>query len=84
MIDNNNEEKLKLYEALSDFECNEYVTSQLLKSRTGDLIDKESVLRDAYNAGYSTGFYQHGGREPEEPEHSTLSGGDDKKEPAAE
>lgn len=84
MIDNFNDEKRKIYESLAEFEGNEYVTSQLLKSRSGDLIDKEQILSEAYNAGYGSGFYQHVGREPEEPEHSTLSGGDDKEEPAAE
>lgn len=84
MIDNYNNEKLELYKALSDFENNDYVTSQLLKSRSGDLIDKEYILDEAYQAGYSAGFYQHGGREPVEPEPSTLSGDADKKEPAAE
>ena len=84
MIDNYNDEKMKIYEALSEFEDNDYIISQLLKSRSGDLIDKSQVLSDAYNAGYSAGFYYHGGQEPVEPEHSTLSGGDNKNEPAAE
>lgn len=84
MIDNYNDEKLKLYEALSEFEDNDYVISQLLKSRSGDLIDKEYILNEAYQAGYSAGFYQHGGQEPVEPEPSTPSGGADKEEPAAE
>lgn len=81
MVDNYNEEKMKIYEALSDFEGNEFVTSQLLKSRSGDLIDKEQILIDAYNAGYNTGFFHHVGQEPVEPEPTTLSGGDGKEEP---
>ena len=75
MIDNYNEEKRKIYEALSEFESNEYVVDRLQKARVGDLIDKEQILTDAYNAGYSTSFFQHGGREPVEPEPSTPSGG---------
>lgn len=75
MIDNYNDEKRKLYEALSEFESDDYVVDRLQKARVGDLIDKEQILRDAYNAGYATSFFQHGGREPEEPEHSTPSGG---------
>ncbi len=84
MIDNYNEQKLEIYKALADFECDDYVTSQLLKSKSGDLIDKETILNEAYNAGYSAGFFRHAGREPEEPEHSNLSGGDEKEEPAGE
>lgn len=75
MIDNYNDEKRKIYEALSEFESNDYVIDRLQKARVGDLIDKEQILSDAYNAGYSTSFFQHVGREPEEPEHSTPSGG---------
>ena len=84
MIDNYNDEKMEIYKALSEFEGNEFVTSQLLKSRSGDLIDKESIFSDAYNAGYNTSFYHHEGRQPVEPEPSTLSGGDDKDEPVSE
>ena len=75
MVDNYNDEKRKIYEALSEFETNDYVNDRLQKARVGDLIDKEQILTDAYNAGYATSFFQHGGREPEEPEHSTPSGG---------
>lgn len=74
MIDNYNDEKRKIYEALSEFESNEYVVDRLQKARVGDLIDKEQILSDAYNAGYSTSFFQHAGREPVEPEAPTLSG----------
>ena len=84
MIDNYNEEKLKIYEALSEFEGNEYVTDRLQQARVGDLIDKEQILTDAYNAGYATGFFQHGGREPAEPEPSTSSGDVEKDEVNAE
>lgn len=75
MIDNYNDEKRKIYEALSEFESNDYVIDRLQKARVGDLIDKEQILTDAYNAGYSTSFFQHGGREPEKPEPPTSSGG---------
>lgn len=75
MIDNYNDEKRKIYEALSEFESNEYVVDRLQKARVGDLIDKEQILTDAYNAGYSTSFFQHGERELVEPEQPTLSGG---------
>lgn len=84
MIDNYNDHKREIYSLLSEFESDDYVTSQLLKSRSGDLIDKETILTDAYNSGYAAGFYQHGGQEPEEPEPSTLSGDVDKDEPAVE
>lgn len=84
MIDNYNEEKLKIYEALSEFEGNEYVTDRLQQARVGDLIDKEQILTDAYNAGYATGFFRHGGREPVEPEPSTSSGDVEKNEVNAE
>lgn len=80
MIDNYNDEKRKIYEALSEFECNDYVVDRLQQARVGDLIDKEQILTDAYNAGYATGFFQHGRREPAEPEDSTLSGGVEKEE----
>lgn len=78
MIDNYNDEKRKIYEALSEFESNEYVIDKLQKARVGDLIDKEQILTDAYNAGYATSFFQHGERELAEPEPSTSSGGAEK------
>lgn len=80
MIDNYNDEKRKIYEALSEFESNEYVVDRLQKARVGDLIDKEQILSDAYNAGYSTSFFQHGVREHAEPEPPTLSGDVEKNE----
>ena len=80
MIDNYNDEKRKIYETLSEFETNDYVNDRLQKARVGDLIDKEQILSDAYNAGYATSFFQHGGRQTEEPEHSTLSGDVEKNE----
>lgn len=80
MIDNYNDEKRKIYEALSEFESNDYVIDRLQKARVGDLIDKEQILSDAYNAGYSTSFFQHVGRQSEEPEHSTVSGDVEKDE----
>lgn len=80
MIDNYNDEKRKIYEALSEFESNDYVIDRLQKARVGDLIDKEQILSDAYNAGYATGFFQHGRREPVEPEPPTSSGGVEKDE----
>lgn len=84
MIDNYNDEKRKIYEALSEFESNDYVIDRLQKARVGDLIDKEQILTDAYNAGYSTSFFQHGGQEPVEPEPSTSSGGVENNESNAE
>lgn len=80
MIDNYNDEKRKIYEALSEFETNDYVNDKLQKARVGDLIDKEQILIDAYNAGYATNFFQHGVREHEEPEPSTSSGDVEKDE----
>lgn len=80
MIDNYNDEKRKIYEALSEFESDDYVVDRLQKARVGDLIDKEQILTDAYNAGYATSFFQHVGLEPEEPEPSTSSGGVEKDE----
>ena len=80
MIDNYNDEKRKIYESLSEFESNEYVVDRLQKARVGDLIDKEQILTDAYNAGYATSFFQHGERELVEPETSTSSGGAEKEE----
>lgn len=80
MIDNYNDEKRKIYEALSEFETNDYVNDRLQKARVGDLIDKEQILIDAYNAGYATSFFQHGVQEHGEPEHSTSSGDVEKDE----
>lgn len=80
MIDNYNDEKRKIYEALSEFESNEYVVDRLQKARVGDLIDKEQILTDAYNAGYATSFFQHGERELVEPEPPTSSGGAEKED----
>lgn len=80
MIDNYNDEKRKIYEALSEFESNEYVVDRLQKARVGDLIDKEQILNDAYNAGYATSFFQHGERELVEPEPFTSSGDVEKNE----
>lgn len=84
MIDNYNDEKRKIYEALSEFESNDYVVDRLQKARVGDLIDKEQILTDAYNAGYSTNFFQHEVRQHVEPEPSTSSGGVEKNEVNAE
>ena len=84
MIDNYNDEKRKIYEALSEFESNDYVVDRLQKARVGDLIDKEQILTDAYNAGYATSFFQHGERQLEEPEPSTPSGDVEKNEVNAE
>ena len=78
MIDNYNEQKKEIYAALSEFETDNYVNDRLLQAKVGDLIDKEQILTDAYNAGLRTGFYQHVGQEPVEPEPSTLSGDADK------
>lgn len=84
MIDNYNDEKRKIYEALSEFESNEYVNDRLQKARVGDLIDKEQTLTDAYNAGYATSFFQHGVRQHEELEPSTSSSDVEKNEINAE
>ncbi len=84
MIDNYNDEKRKIYEALSEFESNDYITDRLQKARVGDLIDKEQILTDAYNAGYATSFFQHGVREHGEPEPPTSSGDVEKNENNAE
>lgn len=80
MIDNYNDEKRKIYEALGEFENNDYVVSRLQKARVGDLIDKEQILTDAYNAGYATSFFQHEVREHLEPEPPTFSGDVEKNE----
>lgn len=59
MIDNFNNNKMRLIEDLAFFEDNDTVSEQLLKARAGDLLDHEEILNNAYNAGYSTGFYPH-------------------------
>lgn len=59
MIDNFNNNKMRLIEELSSFEDNDFVSEQLLKARSGDLLDHEEILNNAYNAGYSSGFYPH-------------------------
>ena len=80
MIDNYNDEKRKIYEALSEFECDDYVIDKLQQARVGDLIDKEQILTNAYNAGYATGFFQHEERQLAEPEPPTSSGDVEKSE----
>lgn len=57
MVDNFNDEKSKILEQLSFFEEDVYVNNQLLKARSGDLLDKETILQNAYNQGYSHGFF---------------------------
>lgn len=84
MIDNYNDYKREIYNSLLIYEDNDFVISQLSRARSGDLIDKETLLDEAYKLGYDAGFFRHEGREPVEPEPSTLSGGDGKDEPAAE
>lgn len=60
MIDNFNDEKLKIIDNLSFFEEDSYVNDQLLKARDGDLLDKQIILQNAYDSGYSRGFFvQH-------------------------
>lgn len=57
MIDNFNDEKLKILEQLSSFEEDSYVNNQLLKARDGDLLDKQIILQNAYDNGYAQGFF---------------------------
>lgn len=76
MIDNFNNNKMRLIEDLSFFEDNDTVSEQLLKARSGDLLDHEEILNNAYNAGYSTGFYPHQRSNSEAGGTSTVSAGD--------
>lgn len=57
MIDNFNDEKMRIISLLSEFEEDDYVNDQLHKARSGDLLDKETILQNAYNNGYNAGFY---------------------------
>lgn len=57
MIDNFNDERMKVYEQLSQFEDDPYVTEQLLKAHSGDLVDKEQIYTNAYNQGYNLGYF---------------------------
>lgn len=83
MVDNFNDEKIKIYEQLSQFEDDPYVTEQLLKARSGDLLDKETILNNAYEQGYSLGlFRQRSDSEVAEP--SDLRSGDEIEEPKGE
>lgn len=76
MIDNFNENKMRLINDLSSFEENDIVSEQLLKARAGDLLDHEEILRNAYDAGYSTGFYPHQRSDSEAGGTPTLSADD--------
>ncbi len=80
MIDNFNDEKMKIYETLSQFEDNPIVTEQLLKAHSGDLVDKTEIYTNAYNAGYASGFFQHRS-DSEEVATSTLGDGAENIEP---
>lgn len=57
MIDNFNDEKIKILDQLSLFEEDSYVNNQLLKARDGDLLDKQIILQNAYDSGYAQGFF---------------------------
>ena len=77
-IDKYNEDKKALIQQLSDFEENDFVINQLYKARTGDLIDKSDIYKNAYQLGRQAGFYPQNTRQGiQEPEH-TLGDGADK------
>lgn len=79
-IDKYNEDKKALIQQLSDFEENDFVINQLHKARTGDLIDKSDIYKNAYNLGRQAGFFQHNTREGiKEPEHPLGDGAEENK-----
>ena len=80
-IDKYNEDKIALIEQLSEFEENEFVVSQLQKARTGDLIDKEQIYKNAYNLGRQAGFYPQNSPKGVQEPPSTLGDGADKNQP---
>lgn len=82
-IDKYNDDKKALIQQLSDFEENDFVINQLHKARTGDLIDKSDIYKNAYQLGRQAGFYAHNSPKGVEESPSTLDDGADKKEPAA-
>lgn len=80
-IDKFNEDKKAIIKQLSDFEEDDFVVSQLSKARTGDLIDKAEIYKNAYDAGRRAGFYPHINRQVDKEPEQTLGDGADKQEP---
>lgn len=80
-IDKFNEDKKALIEQLSEFEENEFVVSQLQKARTGDLIDKEQIYKNAYNLGRQAGFYPQNSPKGVQEPPSTVGDGADNNQP---
>ena len=78
-IDRFNEDKKVIINQLSSFEEDEFVVDQLHKARTGDLIDKTTIYKQAYNLGRQSGFFQHNSEAVKEPDH-TLGDGAEKKQ----
>lgn len=79
-IDKYNEDKKALIQQLSDFEEDDFVVSQLQKARTGDLIDKEDIYKNAYDLGRQAGFYPQNSRQGVQEPPSTLGDGADKQQ----
>lgn len=80
-IDKYNEDKKALIQQLSDFEENDFVINQLQKAKSGDLIDKTDIYKNAYDLGLQAGFYPHSSRQADKEPPSTLGDGADKGQP---
>lgn len=59
MIDNFNNEKFNIIEQLQSFEDDTLINEQLLKAHSGDLLDKEQILQNAYELGLQQYFFPH-------------------------
>ena len=80
-VDKFNEDKKALIQELSTFEEDDFVVNQLYKARTGDLIDKEDIYRNAYDLGRQAGFYPHINQQVDKKPPHTLGDGADEKQP---
>ena len=80
-IDKYNYDKKALILQLSEFEENDFVINQLHKAKSGDLIDKTDIYKNAYDLGRQAGFYPHSNREVDKEPPSTLGDGADDNQP---
>lgn len=79
MIDNFNAEKFSIIESLQSFEGDPIVNEQLLKAHSGDLLDKEQILQNAYDLGLQQHFFPHQSVSSEGDTH-TLVADEEKKD----
>ena len=80
-VDKFNYDKKALIQQLSEFEENDFVINQLHKAKSGDLIDKEQIYKNAYDLGRQAGFYPQNSPKGVQEPPSTVGDGADEGQP---